>query len=181
MVLSTTIWASFYWHLLLFIVVAFVVAIVMVRQNLPFVAENKSHSDQTAYSKLTIYSSLKCHVICSTIAMILAVDFPIFPREFAKTERFGLSIMDVGAIFFVALNSAVSIEIRCEQYLKGWSAMIKTIKSCLPLITIGLIRLVVVKALDYHESVSEYGVHLNFFLLLAIVKVRSNGNCTPLI
>ena len=50
--------------------------------------------------------------------------------------------------------------------------VISSLWSSLPLLVFGAGRLLAVKATDYHEHVSEYGVHWNFFFTLAIVKVR---------
>ena len=49
--------------------------------------------------------------------------------------------------------------------------MISSLQSSLPLLVFGAGRLLAVKATDYHEHVSEYGVHWNFFFTLVIVKV----------
>ena len=43
--------------------------------------------------------------------------------------------------------------------------------STVPLLLLGVIRFVSVKAVNYQEHVSEYGVQWNFFLTLAMVKV----------
>ena len=50
-------------------------------------------------------------------------------------------------------------------------AILKSIKSCIPLFVLGLMRLASVKATDYQEHVSEYGTHWNFFFTLLVVKV----------
>jgi phosphatidylinositol glycan class W len=172
MILSTTVWSSVPWLVFGVVMTSALIAILIVRQSSALTLR-KPEVNKVAYSKLTIYTNLKCNVIASTIALILAVDFSVFPRQFAKTERFGLGIMDVGAILFVIINSMVSIEIRDAKSVRGGSALIQTCRSCWSIVLIGLLRMITVKALDYQESVTEYGVHLNFFLLLACVKVSA--------
>ena len=50
-----------------------------------------------------------------TILAILAVDFRIFPRRFAKTETFGISLMDIGVGTFI-VSSAVTSRFARGQY-----------------------------------------------------------------
>jgi hypothetical protein len=47
-----------------------------------------------------------------TSICILAVDFPVFPRRFAKTEDFGFGLMDIGVGAFVFVSGLVSQEAR---------------------------------------------------------------------
>lgn len=45
------------------------------------------------------------------------------------------------------------------------------VREFLILVTLGSLRLVTVSATDYQTHNSEYGVHSNFFFVLAITKV----------
>ncbi len=101
----------------------------------------------------------------ATAICILAVDFAVFPRRFAKTETYGYSLMDVGVGSFIIANGLVGSS--QNQSIKAWS---KTF----PILLLGLFRLIAVKISNYHEHVTEYGVHWNFFFTLAIVKIASS-------
>ena len=108
-------------------------------------------------------------MIVFTTVGILAVDFPVFPRKFAKTETFGYGWMDLGVGSFAFVNGLVSPEARnVQQSLK------KNLSGCTPLMVLGLIRLGCVTCLGYHENVTEYGTHWNFFFTLASVRLLSS-------
>ena len=169
-----------------------------------------------------------------TCLAILAVDFRIFPRRFAKTETFGISLMDIGVGTFI-VSSAVTSRYARGQYpprltkssydvennrcynnnnnnnnnngnsneknknknenenenendinnnesnkkMKSncsFSEIYRIIQLFFYLQTqnwkhylvliLGLGRMVALKVFNYHENVSEYGVHWNFFVTL---------------
>lgn len=56
----------------------------------------------------------------------------------------------------------------------------RVIVSSLPLTLLGAARLVTTKSSNYQEHVTEYGVHWNFFITLATVRVRMPCVCWKL-
>ncbi|RCN26756.1 hypothetical protein ANCCAN_27517 [Ancylostoma caninum] len=124
---------------------------------------------------LTYFRS--CMMVSVAIA-ILAVDFPVFPRRFAKTEKYGHSLMDLGVAGFV-FASAITNRLKVgnswegKTIQKGWNRWIRSSYVILPLI--GLARTTMLTILDYPQHVTEYGVHWNFFYTLAVIKVVSNA------
>ncbi|XP_043910503.1 phosphatidylinositol-glycan biosynthesis class W protein isoform X2 [Protopterus annectens] len=112
-----------------------------------------------------------------TAVSILAVDFVSFPRRYAKTESYGTGVMDFGVGAFVFANALVCPEVRRKNTQCSQSKEVNVVKQLIsvwPFILLGVGRLITVKAADYHEHTSEYGVHWNFFFTLAVVRVASS-------
>ena len=117
-----------------------------------------------------------------TAICILAIDFHIFPRKFAKTEVFGYSLMDTGVGLFVLANALVAPEARDFSprlrigFLHTISRNIKqSARSCIPLLILGFGRSVAIEVLGYQKHVTEYGIHWNFFITLAFVKLFTSS------
>ncbi|KAI8531008.1 hypothetical protein RHMOL_Rhmol11G0104300 [Rhododendron molle] len=115
-------------------------------------------------------SSYRVSMMVVTCLCILAVDFRIFPRRYAKTETYGTSLMDLGVGSFVLANSLVSRQARGFPLLKWKNAL----QSSSPLVVLGIGRLLSTAGVDYQVHVGEYGVHWNFFFTLAAVSILSS-------
>lgn len=106
-----------------------------------------------------------------TCLCILAVDFPSFPRKYAKAEAYGSGLMDAGVGGIILASGLVSRgqskQNQETRHLGDFftSAARKTI----PCLLLGSGRFVSVKILGYQQVVEEYGVHWNFFITIAFI------------
>ena len=132
-------------------------------------------------NKCPAISNSRTWVNVFTAIAILAVDFNIFPRRFAKAETYGAGLMDVGVGCYILCHGIVAPDARytltfsARRYLLS---LLHCIKKLVPFIVLGLLRIASVQATDYQQHVSEYGVHWNFFFTIAAVKV-GHTVCMP--
>lgn len=139
-----------------------------------YAAHNKPHKSKQKINdleerRIPFITNARATINILSVIAILAVDFQVFPRRFAKTSTFGFSLMDLGVGLYIFANSIVS-----PECLNRKDSVYKIIKSCIPLLILGLLRLVFTKSLDYHVPISEYGVHWNFFFTLLLTKCISS-------
>ncbi|KAJ4422745.1 Glucosaminyl phosphatidylinositol (GlcN-PI) nositol acylation protein [Gnomoniopsis sp. IMI 355080] len=139
-----------------------------------------TRNDLNVLSTKPFLTSFRASILVITCLAILAVDFRIFPRRFAKVETWGTSLMDVGVgafVFSAGLVGARPVLKERAAHAGGSRAMASTlpgrlgrsVRHALPLFALGVVRLLSVKGLDYAEHVTEYGVHWNFFFTMGLL------------
>ncbi|GLJ39401.1 hypothetical protein SUGI_0804640 [Cryptomeria japonica] len=129
---------------------------------------SQTKSASTSYWKQSLSSSRFIMMLLTSLS-ILAVDFRIFPRRYAKTETYGTGLMDLGVGSFVVANAMVSRQARDISMKDG-----DAIKRVAPLLLLGFARSILTKGVDYQVHAGEYGVHWNFFFTLAAVVILTS-------
>ncbi|OWZ05110.1 hypothetical protein PHMEG_00022866 [Phytophthora megakarya] len=143
----------------------------------------KEKMNQLLQKELPFLTNFRAQIMISTCFAILAVDFTVFPRRFAKTENYGFSVMDIGVGAFIVSSAIVSSPARQarhdtttkrnlsehdQSFVNKCYAFLRPIALVL---VFGIARFLTVKGVNYQEHVSEYGVHWNFYFTLAGVYV----------
>eukprot|EP00730_Choanoeca_flexa_P009736 TRINITY_DN1303_c0_g1_i1.p1 TRINITY_DN1303_c0_g1~~TRINITY_DN1303_c0_g1_i1.p1 ORF type:complete len:412 (+),score=42.58 TRINITY_DN1303_c0_g1_i1:1-1236(+) len=104
--------------------------------------------------------------LCMTMTCIaiLAVDFSIFPRRYAKTHVYGFSLMDLGIAMVVAGDGFRSAQHKQRRQRRP------RVLLCAAL---GLLRFISVWLFNVNHHVGEYGLHWNFFLTIAVLALTT--------
>lgn len=175
LVLAMTIFANYVLHLYVALFVAsLLVAAVKWSSAADFQSSLWNFLHMPVPKPLPFITQSRVSVTLLSVLAILAVDFPVFPRRFAKAETYGVGLMDVGVGLFVSANGSTSPEARSalsHDLQRQWY-MWRNLKGSLPLLVLGFVRLVSTAGVDYHLHESEYGSHWNFFFTLAVIRVR---------
>jgi phosphatidylinositol glycan class W len=123
----------------------------------------KTSTDSSAKQRLGFLSACRASMMLLTVISIFAVDLAQFPRRYAKVETWGTSLMDLGVGSFVFSSGLVSARLP-QSY-----TVLQGLQQSGILGIMGIVRALLVKGSGYHEHTSEYGVHWNFFLTLALL------------
>ncbi|KAH8723166.1 GPI-anchored wall transfer protein 1 [Phaeosphaeriaceae sp. PMI808] len=177
---ATTLYASSPWALNLLLLLP--AAILYVLEKPSHVKKDALRSlkkDDSAETKLDplpvkpFITNYRGAMMIITCVAILAVDFRVFPRRFAKVENWGTSLMDMGVGSFVFTAGVVSVRSSLKEATGRRPPLSQrlttSIRHSIPLLVLGIVRLISVKGLDYAEHVTEYGIHWNFFFTLGFL------------
>lgn len=124
------------------------------------------------------HTMFRALLLLTTALAILAVDFSLFPRRFAKTHYYGQSLMDTGTAAFVFVNALADQSVESmgqsprDRAMKAtMNLFIFRVPTMLILFLLGIGRSLFVNFAGYSQDVTEYGVHWNFFVTLFFLRL----------
>jgi len=138
------------------------------------VSENKRKPNLPKSVRFRSINVTKAVAMICTVYAILGVDFPsIFPRAMAKTEEYGLSVMDFG-VAYVTINSGYASRYArpwLVDRLPLWKELYITLRSTIVPMALGFARFYLLDTIEYQKHASEYGVHWNFYTTVACTSI----------
>ena len=135
--LVTTVLADFTLHVTLALFSLAISSLLFAHFHKPQRKGNSQNHNPEDPRRSAFVSNHRAFMIIFTTLAILAVDFPVFPRRFAKTETFGYGLMDLGVGSFTFVNGLVSAEAR-----KVEKSLTQNLSGCVPLLLLGALRLI---------------------------------------
>ena len=113
--------------------------------------------------------------MCLTCIAIMAVDFPpLFKRFLCKTEEEGWGLMDVGVgslMITAGWSSKLCTTWPLSKKYYFFTDLKNAITGNLGVCIAASIRFFLLTGVDYHDHVTEWGTHWNFFLTIAIINI----------
>ncbi|CAH8858430.1 unnamed protein product [Trichobilharzia szidati] len=146
---------------------------------LPSANRFQSPCELNSLSIDTMVAYLRSEIYVISCVMIYCIDLPICPRRFAKSELDSISLMDVGTGFFIvasgisASKQTFQMNIHPNNKPPGKNFLQCMLNSVAPCIILGLLRTFFVQMTNYQQSITEYGVHWNFFYTVGIIRAIS--------
>ncbi|KJP86999.1 hypothetical protein AK88_03398 [Plasmodium fragile] len=142
------------------------------RDNNP---QEQLHTQEERRRKCLVHMRLAN--LCITYICIFAVDFYFFPRQFSKSFFYGNTLMDLGvggcitsSAYSLNSNKLLLHSGNCKGRIIDWKYFI--------LFCLGIARYIAVKLFNYNYSLTEYGMHWNFFLTLFFTLLICNALLT---
>jgi hypothetical protein len=134
-------------------------------------------NDKHEITSLRIHPVTVSKSICMTLTCIaiMAVDFPpLFARYLCKTEEEGWGLMDVG-VSSLMISAAWSSKLCTTYPLSKKSYFFTDLKNAITgnigVCLAASVRFFLLTGVEYHDHVTEWGVHWNFFLTIAILNI----------
>jgi hypothetical protein len=112
---------------------------------------------------------LRALMMVQTAFCILAVDFRVLPRRFAKSPLWGASVMDIGLASAAFSRSIVQRSRRTQRC--AHARLPRIARRHAPLLCLGVARAAFIRLSGYHQPVDEYGTHGNAFFVLGIAGI----------
>lgn len=161
---------------LITIILSFVLYFTTKNNSKPFISPSITKQKQELLSNpiKPYLTESRGYTMISTTFAILAVDFVLFPRKYAKTQEYGYSLMDLG-VGMCILGSSLTYKYLIKNNNKkiSISYVLYILRGSLPSFFIGLSRYILYQFVNYPGETTAYGLEWNFFYTICTVRIVS--------